>query len=47
LAQGTLADDVLRGDVRAASRLMRHIDDAEPRATEELRALFLELVEHT
>ena len=40
MAQGTLADDVLRGDVRAASRLMRHIDDAEPRATEELRALF-------
>src|SRR5215467_13513815 len=40
LAPGTLADDVLRGDVRAASRLMRHIDDAEPRATEELRALF-------
>ena len=40
MAPGTLADDVLRGDVRAASRLMRHIDDAEPRATEELRALF-------
>src|SRR5215469_3096754 len=40
LAPGTLADDVLRGDVRAASRLMRRIDDAEPRATEELRALF-------
>src|SRR5215831_9089377 len=40
LAPGTLADGVLRGDVRAASRLMRHIDDAEPRATEELRALF-------
>ena len=40
MAPGTLADDVLRGDVRAASRLMRRIDDAEPRATEELRALF-------
>jgi LAO/AO transport system kinase len=31
---------VLEGDVRAASRLMRHIDDGEEGATAELRALF-------
>jgi LAO/AO transport system kinase len=31
---------VLEGDVRAASRLMRHIDDGEESATADLRALF-------
>ena len=31
---------VLDGDVRAASRLMRHIDDGEESATADLRALF-------
>ena len=37
---GALADRVLRGDVRAAARLMRLIDDAQPAAEPELRALF-------
>ncbi len=36
----TLAQRVLEGDVRAASRLMRLIDDRDPKATHELRALF-------
>ena len=36
----SLADRVLSGDVRAASRLMRLIDDEDPRATDELRRLF-------
>ncbi|MFL5361524.1 MAG: methylmalonyl Co-A mutase-associated GTPase MeaB [Myxococcales bacterium] len=35
-----LADGVLRGEVRAAARLMRLIDDAQPEAEAELRALF-------
>jgi LAO/AO transport system kinase len=35
-----LAERVLAGDVRAASRLMRDVDDAQPGATRELRALF-------
>lgn len=35
-----LAKRILDGDIRAASRLMRHIDDGEPSALEELRALF-------
>ncbi|MFL5424364.1 MAG: methylmalonyl Co-A mutase-associated GTPase MeaB [Myxococcales bacterium] len=35
-----LADGVLRGEVRAAARLMRLIDDAQPAAEAELRALF-------
>ena len=35
-----LSQRVLAGDVRAASRLMRHIDDGEPGATAELQALF-------
>ncbi|WP_224248294.1 methylmalonyl Co-A mutase-associated GTPase MeaB [Hyalangium gracile] len=35
-----LAQRVLDGDVRAASRLMRHIDDGEASATADLRALF-------
>jgi len=37
---GALADRVLQGDVRAAARLMRLIDDAQPAAEPELRALF-------
>jgi LAO/AO transport system kinase len=36
----TLAKRVVDGDVRAASRLMRQIDDAVPEATESLRELF-------
>jgi LAO/AO transport system kinase len=35
-----LSQRVIEGDVRAASRLMRHIDDGEPSATADLRALF-------
>lgn len=35
-----LADRVLKGDVRAAARLMRLIDDAQPSAEAELRAIF-------
>ncbi len=35
-----LSQRVLEGDVRAASRLMRHIDDGEESATADLRALF-------
>ena len=37
---GQLAERVLAGDVRAAARLMRLIDDAQPSVEEELRALF-------
>ncbi len=37
---GQLAERVLAGDVRAASRLMRNIDDGDPAATADLRALF-------
>jgi GTPase len=37
---GTLSERVLAGDVRAAARLMRLIEDAQPSAEEELRALF-------
>ncbi len=36
----SLSERVLRGEVRAASRLMRLIDDRDPSATDELRALF-------
>src|SRR6202040_1207632 len=41
-AQGvtSLADRVLSGDVRAAARLMRLIDDAQPAAEEALRELW-------
>jgi LAO/AO transport system kinase len=35
-----LADRVLQGDVRAAARLMRLVDDAQPQAEGELRKLF-------
>ncbi len=35
-----LADKVLAGDVRAAARLMRDIDDRRPSVREELSALF-------
>ena len=38
--QGSLADRVLEGDVRAASRLMRWIDDGVEGATDQLRRLF-------
>jgi LAO/AO transport system kinase len=37
---GALADRVLQGDVRAAARLMRLIDDSQPAAEPELRVLF-------
>lgn len=37
---GELADKILRGDVLAASRLMREIDDQAPGVVDELRALF-------
>ncbi len=37
---GELSDRVLKGEVRAAARLMRLIDDAQPLAEVELRALF-------
>ncbi len=40
MATRSLSERVLEGDVRAASRLMRHIDDGEEGATAELRALF-------
>lgn len=36
----SLWERVLRGEVRAASRLMRDIDDGEPSAQKELQALF-------
>ena len=35
-----LAERVVKGDVRAAARLMRLIDDAQPSAEAELRAIF-------
>jgi LAO/AO transport system kinase len=35
-----LAERILKGDVRAASRLMRAVDDADPAAIPELKALF-------
>lgn len=38
--RGSLSERVLQGDVRAASRLMRAVDDGEPGAVPELRALF-------
>jgi LAO/AO transport system kinase len=37
---GSLVDRVLAGEVRAASRLMRRIDDEDPAATPDLQALF-------
>lgn len=36
----TLADDILDGDVRSASRLMRWLDDGRPEARAELDALY-------
>jgi len=36
----SLAARILAGDVRAASRLMRHVDDGEPSAMSELQTLF-------
>jgi LAO/AO transport system kinase len=38
--KASLSERVLQGDVRAASRLMRNIDDGEEQATEALRELF-------
>ena len=35
-----LADKILKGNVRAAARLMRLADDRDPRAVDELRALY-------
>src|SRR6266851_1163430 len=40
LAPGKLAEKILAGDVRAASRLMRYVDDNDPRATAELQIVF-------
>ncbi len=40
MAPASLAERVLQGDVRAASRLMRDIDDGEANAIPALRALF-------
>ncbi len=40
MAAGRLSERILRGDVRAASRLMRRIDDAEPGAIADLQELF-------
>lgn len=40
MTHGPLAERILAGDIRAASRLMREIDDGEPSATSALRALF-------
>jgi LAO/AO transport system kinase len=40
MSQGVLAEAILRGEVRAAARLMRDIDDEIPSAREELKALF-------
>src|SRR5919201_207666 len=39
-AGDSLADRVLAGDIRAASRLMRGIEDGDPSATRVLQALF-------
>ncbi|HEX9508378.1 MAG TPA: methylmalonyl Co-A mutase-associated GTPase MeaB, partial [Myxococcales bacterium] len=36
----SLSDRVLQGDIRAASRLIRQIDDGEPAAVPQLQALF-------
>ena len=35
-----LAPRILAGDIRAASRLMRMIDDGSPGATQELQTIF-------
>ena len=42
LMADTLTKRILAGDIRAASRLMRRIDDGDPTATPELQALFPE-----
>jgi len=36
----SLAEKILRGDIRAASRLMRDIDDRMPNALEELKKIY-------
>ncbi|HZJ53591.1 MAG TPA: methylmalonyl Co-A mutase-associated GTPase MeaB [Myxococcaceae bacterium] len=40
MSTASLVDRVLAGEVRAASRLMRRIDDDDPAATPDLQALF-------
>jgi GTPase len=40
VSTASLVDRVLAGEVRAASRLMRRIDDEDPAATPDLQALF-------
>jgi GTPase len=40
VSSASLVDRVLAGEVRAASRLMRRIDDEDPAATADLQALF-------
>jgi Putative periplasmic protein kinase ArgK and related GTPases of G3E family len=40
MRESQLAEAVIRGEVRAAARLMRDIDDEIPSAREELKALF-------
>ena len=40
MSAASLVDRVLAGEVRAASRLMRRIDDEDPAATPDLQALF-------
>ncbi|WP_429885178.1 methylmalonyl Co-A mutase-associated GTPase MeaB [Geoalkalibacter halelectricus] len=36
----SLAEKILQGDIRAAARLMRHVDDGMPGAVEELKRLY-------
>jgi LAO/AO transport system kinase len=36
----SLAENVLKGDIRAAARLMRDIDDSRPQAVDELKQLY-------
>lgn len=40
MSEAVLAEAILRGEVRAAARLMRDIDDEIPSARQELKALF-------
>ncbi|MGQ0506599.1 MAG: methylmalonyl Co-A mutase-associated GTPase MeaB [Myxococcaceae bacterium] len=42
MAEADLAERLLKGDVRAASRLMREIDDGQPHATAMLQQIFPE-----
>ena len=36
----SLAEQVLEGNIRAAARLMRDIDDGRPQAIDELKTLY-------